>query len=194
MKKTLVIHPKDSTTTFLSKIYRGRGFTVITDIYDYSDKEIMEEVKKHDRIMIMGHGCPQGLLGRTKLFMNQKFIDILKQKFCICIWCNADKYVEREGLYGFYTGMIISEVNEALYYDIYVDQSTVDESNKLFTEAIKKSIYKKKDIVEEAKKIYVTTDNPVIQFNQQRLYYRDKTLIKYPKDVDYPTEICYNLD
>ena len=111
--KTLVLHPKDPSTAFLDIIYKDKGYTVINQpVWEITLKKLKSAIRKHDRVIMMGHGCPYGLLGLTKIFMDRTFIRLLRTKDCVCIWCNADKYVEREGIRGFYTGMFISEVGE----------------------------------------------------------------------------------
>jgi hypothetical protein len=168
--KTLVIHPDDRTTDFLKTIYEGKGYTVITD-RRLDIKDIIKKIKKHNRIMMMGHGCPYGLLMYTEIFMNPHFIKLLKTKECVCIWCNSDKYVEREGLHGFYTGMFISEVGEAWYYGIKIDQEGINYSNNLFVQLMK-DIIESPNILTEIKSSYVG-DSEVIKFNNDRLYYYD---------------------
>lgn len=58
--RTLVIHPKDKTTDFLKPIYYGRDYTVITG--DCTKQDVADAIDKHDHIIMMGHGTPQGLL------------------------------------------------------------------------------------------------------------------------------------
>jgi hypothetical protein len=171
--KTLVIHPQDPTTEFLSVIYEGKGYTVITDRH-IKFIDLLRKVKRYDRIIMMGHGCPYGLLGFTDFFMDARFIKVLRTKDCVCIWCNADKYVEREGIRGFYTGMFISEVGEARYFGFDVDQKTVDYSNMLFVNLMKNMI-ESPNILNEIKSLYVG-DSLVINFNNDRLYYKDNNV------------------
>lgn len=178
--KTLVIHPDDRTTDFLEIIYKGKGYTVITDRKLYKS-DLMKQIKKHDRIIMMGHGCPWGLLGFTYIFMEPDFIDLLRTKDCVCIWCNADKYVEQYGIRGFYTGMFISEVGEARYYGIDADQETVTYSNMLFVNLMKDIIESPK-LLTEIKSSYVG-DSPIIKFNNDRLYYRKDNIIRTDFDL-----------
>lgn len=168
--KTLVIHPDDRSTDFLKIIYEGKGYTVIT-ARNIPMSELRKQIRIHDRIMMMGHGCPYGLLGMTEKFMNPRLIKMLRQKECVCIWCNADKYVEREGIKGFYTGMFISEVCEARYYRITVDQEAIDRSNYMFVELMRDMV-ESPNVLNEIKSSYVG-DCPVIKFNNERLYYKD---------------------
>ena len=58
--KTLIIHPKDKTTVFLEPIYEKiDNKTVIQK--NSSFEEIINLIETHDRIMMMGHGSPDGL-------------------------------------------------------------------------------------------------------------------------------------
>jgi hypothetical protein len=50
--KTLVIHPKDSTTDFLSVIYSDKDWTIINT--NISKKVLKEQIKTHDRIVMLG--------------------------------------------------------------------------------------------------------------------------------------------
>lgn len=59
--RKLVIHPKDRSTDFLKPIYHGRNdTTVITE--GRTTEEVNEAIAKHDHIIMLGHGTPQGLL------------------------------------------------------------------------------------------------------------------------------------
>lgn len=168
--KTLVIHPDDRTTDFLRIIYEGKGYDVVTKRF-IPASDFIKMIRPYDRIMMMGHGCPYGLLGMTMTMMNPHVIKRLKQKQTVCIWCNADQYVLREGLVGFYTGMFISEVGEARYFGITVDQEAIDHSNNLFV-TLMRDIVEGENVLTEIKTSYVG-DCPVIKFNNDRLYYRD---------------------
>jgi len=166
--KTLVIHPDDRSTDFLSQIYEGRDFTVENRHKgeDYSKNEFIQQVKDHDRIIMMGHGYPGGLF---MSHVNPEAVDLLREKECVCIWCNADQFVNRYGLKGFYTGMFISEVSEAGWFKIKTDQADVDISNELFTRLVTENI-DNENIHSVLKENYVG-DCPVIRFNNDRLYY-----------------------
>jgi len=165
--KTLIVHPHDRSTDFLSQIYKGRDFTVITEHKQKLRKnKFIQEIKNHDRIIMMGHGYPGGLF---MSYIDSTLVYLLKEKECICIWCNADQFVNKYGLKGFYTGMFISEVSEAMWFHIETDQAEVNFSNELFTQLVTENI-DNEDIHIELKENYVG-DSPVIQYNNDRLYY-----------------------
>lgn len=127
LSTTLVIHPKDKTTDCLSVIYEGRGWDVIRD-YNTSRREVERQIRRHSRIIMLGHGTPYGLLagGNIKGILDRKthfsrfhhyivddtLADALQGKDTFSIWCNSDKFFKVHGLKGLHTGMIISEVGE----------------------------------------------------------------------------------
>ena len=168
--KTLVIHPKDYTTDFLSVIYENENFTVINDM-NVSKRYLKEQIKNHDRIIMLGHGTNQGLLGNRAFVIDSDWVYLLREKECVYIWCNADEFVNKYKLKGIYSGMIISEYEEALMYNIESNQTHVDESNKLFTEVIKHNLNNPK-IVEAYKIEYCNDNNPIIMFNRDNFYER----------------------
>jgi hypothetical protein len=144
--------------------------------------EVNEQIKQHDRIMMMGHGSPSGLfsVGKfddmylTGLIIDKNTVPLLQDKECIFIWCNADKFVERYNLKGLYSGMFISEVSEANYCGLPgTPQEVVDESNDFF--AAEFGLVSDKPLTE----IYNTVkynynilaeNNPVAEYNLERLY------------------------
>ena len=81
MKHTLVIHPEDQSTNFLSKIYEGKDWKVIRT--DITDKELQNIIKEHDRIIMLGHGTPYGLIGFGRMLVNSNHVYLLKNKECV---------------------------------------------------------------------------------------------------------------
>lgn len=189
MKKVLIIHPEDRSTDFLKPIYERIPYkTIITG--GVNPDVIMKEIENHDRIFMMGHGCPDGLfsIGRFPntrgLVINSDHVELLKQKECISIWCNADEFMLRYDLKGFYSGMFISEVGEA-YYCGFPDtrQPEVTESNNTFAEILGRHSNK------SLEKMYIQTKNEyeklthtsnVAKYNHERLYYTTNTETTIP--------------
>ena len=179
--KTLVIHPQDESTWFLDRVYSNiEDLTLITG--DVSKDEIREFVESHDRIMMMMvHGSPRGLFSvgsfRTNngYIIDESFVDLLREKKdSVFIWCNADQFVDYHGLKGFYTGMFISEVGEAMYCGLpKTKQPEVDESNYSFVDIMGECINLETKLIHDV----VTTryghlieHNPVAEYNHKRLY------------------------
>jgi hypothetical protein len=181
--KTLVIHPKDSSTDFLIPIYMDLksfpDFDDVTIIRGGSKEEVDEQIQLHDRIMMMGHGSPQGLFavgqfGMQGMIIGHSTVPLLENKECIFIWCNADKFVERYNLKGLYSGMFISEVSEANYCGLPgTPQEVVDESNDFFAAEFglvsNKSLTEIYDTVKYNYNI-LAENNPVAEYNLERLY------------------------
>lgn len=164
--KTLVIHPKDTSTDFLCDIYSDKGWDVITS--GFSKKLLKQQIKSHDRIIMLGHGTQKGLVGEGRFIIDSTYVYLLREKDCVCIWCDADQFVKKYGLKGFYTGMIISEIEEAYIFGVDITSKELIESNILFSKAIKESICGS-DMVKESKDIY-SGESSVIHFNKEHLY------------------------
>ena len=89
--QTLVIHPKDETTDFLSVIYADKDWTVVNT--RPSKSKLKELIKSHDRIIMLGHGTKDGLIIMEGAYNYHFLIDsslvyLLREKDCVCIWCN----------------------------------------------------------------------------------------------------------
>ena len=178
--RTLIIHPKDDSTSFLDIVYSPiQEKTIITG--GVSKTELIQLILEHDRIMMMGHGSPAGLFAVGQFnnagayIIDQSMIPYLKQKpNNVYIWCNADKFVDIFGLKGFYSGMFISEVGEANYCGLPgMSQEVVDESNYGFVNIVAKYINNDKQLIHEnVKKEYglIAENNPVALYNNNRLY------------------------
>jgi hypothetical protein len=178
--KTLIVHPKDKSTSFLDIVYQPiENKTVITG--GISQTELYELIKEHDRVMMMGHGAPYGLfsIGQFKktggFIIDHTTVSLLKEKDnSVFIWCNADQFVRRYELKGFYSGMFISEVGEANYCGLPgTPQDVVDESNYGFCNIIAKYINEDTNTIHEnVTKEYglIAEENSVAFYNNLRLY------------------------
>ena len=177
---TLIIHPKDASTKFLEIVYHNiPNKTVITG--GISKELLVNEIESHQRIIMMGHGTGFGLfsVGQFKntngYIIDSSMVDLLKQKKeNVFIWCNADQFVLRHQLTGFYTGMFISEVGEANYCGLpETQQEEVDESNFLFVNKLGDYINNNNHIIYNSIiKEYgmLLPQNKIAAYNHQRLY------------------------
>lgn len=182
MKKTLVIHPKDDSTEFLKKIYENiPDVTVVTE--GKTKEEINQLITEHDRIIMMGHGCPDGLFSiglfpnSYGLVIDKSTVPFLEGKENICIWCNADRFVNRYNVSGFFSGMFISEVGEAWVCGVpNKTQEEVDLSNNTFSELVGKNINGDlKTIYENVKEGYgvLAETCGIASYNNARLYLKE---------------------
>ena len=179
--RTLVIHPKDKTTTFLERIYRDiTNTTIVTEGCRRS--EILKLIRENDRVIMLGHGSPRGLLNMGQFpdcvyVVDSQMVSLLSQKKDnVFIWCHADEFVDRFNLKGFYSGMFVSEVGEARYERLdKVTQNDVDESNIMFSEVLGRCVtLDTEQIFDTVIQGYgeLTSTNKVVQLNHSRLYFR----------------------
>jgi len=179
---TLVIHPDDRSTDFLIPIYTNLksfpDFDKTTIIRGEATKdEVRTLIEEHDRVIMLGHGSPSGLfsVGQFKdagMIIDGSMVEALsKKKDNVYIWCNADQFVERFNLKGFYTGMFISEYSEADYCNISARAGEVERSNELFAQIVGRNINESIDTMwRRVKRVYQLEDNQVALYNNTRLY------------------------
>jgi hypothetical protein len=179
--KTLIIHPEDVTTDFLKPIYETIPVkTVVTG--GISKEALRELIGSHDRIMMLGHGSPWGLLSVGRFpdaglhLVDNSMAELLKTKENnVFIWCYAQKFVEDNDLEGFYSGMFISEVLESKMMGLTgIDQSVVDQSNDSFGSIAGRYINERNPevICKKIRQDYgKNKNNPVICYNNARLNY-----------------------
>ncbi len=180
----LIIHPQDPSTNFLKPIYATiQNKTVITG--GISKTELKELIRNHDRIIMLGHGTPNGLLSVgqfpivSSYVIDSSFSELLSTKTDnIYIWCHANFFVNEHRLKGFFSGMFISESDETFYCDLWdVDLKVIEESNKSFVSAVAKYIDEPlhilyKNVINEYGVLEKT--NPIAKYNMERLYFNDQ--------------------
>ena len=74
--KTLIIHPKDVTTDMLCLVDRDMNCTIIRN--NLPNSELKRLITEHDRIIMLGHGTEDGLIGFDKFII--KFLKCERQK------------------------------------------------------------------------------------------------------------------
>jgi len=179
---TLIIHPSDETTDFLKIVYQSiPNKTVITGGITHS--ELCKLIQEHSSIIILGHGAREGLFSIGQFISNDQFlvdhrmVKLLRSKSrCIYIWCHADWFTTYYKLKGFYTGMFISEINEAWACGITAaTPEMVEESNTEFCLIIAKVINQDTHTIYNTVKdeyYRIARVNPVAFYNCRRLYVR----------------------
>jgi hypothetical protein len=172
--RTLVIHPHDKSTHFLKPIYEKIPHkTVITGGLPIVEVENL--ISMHDRIIMLGHGSPYGLFGvnfNCSYVIDEDQVELLQGKECIFIWCHADQFVKKHNLKGFHSGMFVSEVGEALMYNLKGDKQLVNESNNAFAEILGEAADKPlNELYEYVKAEYSwhTETNEIAKYNYERL-------------------------
>ena len=191
MNKTLVIHPEDRSTYFLSPIYEN--IPNVTILRSGTREQVEEEILNHDRIMMMGHGSPWGLfsvgrfIGANGYVIDHDTVELLRGTENVFIWCNADKFVVKHNLNGLYSGMFISEVGEANYCGLPgTPQEVVDESNNTVAELLGSVINKPLNEAYQHTKYYydkLAEVNTVALYNSNRLYLKQNNNISGGKSL-----------
>ena len=96
---TLVIHCADRSTDMLSQIYEGKGWDVLRD-GNIDKDELHKLIESHDKIIMLGHGTPSGLINvqGSGYTIDAQDAPYLKNKKIFAIWCYADKFFENHGI------------------------------------------------------------------------------------------------
>ena len=184
----IVIHPNDDSTRFLKRLYSGYGEQMLLT-EENNNKAIKEALmnESDDRILMMlGHGCPLGLFAPRKdknyqngidqfgrLIINASHVQMLRKKLCIGIWCYAVDFARKYNLHGLFSGMIISELEEAQDCGMYeFTKEEIQMYNQDFAEALYDCINKYPlNEVPQAMENYISNPNRLEQFNYSNLYY-----------------------
>lgn len=184
---TLVVHPRDSSTFFLKKIYDPiSNKTVITG--GITKSVLRKLIENHDKVLMLGHGSPYGLLSVGQFpdvepyIIDYSFVELLSRKAGnVFIWCNADLFVKQGQLTGLYSGMFISEIEEALYFDFWdVETNEIERSNDCFVKAVSRYINEPleilyRNVIQDYGSLAKT--NVIAKFNLERLYLTEQNMV-----------------
>ena len=111
----LVIHiiSTEDTNDF-SGIYDGLDATILINPSTRIAREAI--VDEQDTIVLIGHGTDHGLLNKNLngYFIDSGWVNLLRNKTIIGIWCNASNFADRYDLTGFFTSMFISNAQELI--------------------------------------------------------------------------------
>lgn len=191
--KTLVVHPEDHTTDFLIPIYeRLKNKTIIRG--GITKPELQVIIGDHDRVLMLGHGSPYGLLNRGQfpaagsyIIDDSTVLSLKRKSNSIYIWCFASKFVHHHELSGLCTEMFISEVREANSYCFEdIDWEMINQSNERFSWIISKYINQPIEILYKNllyEYALLARTNLIARFNLERLYLTCGGTIKNPSKV-----------
>ena len=135
-----VIHANDPTTKVLSLLYEQREDVLAHLTETSTNGAVRRALREDDTIMMLGHGNKYGLFSAPdkrgeykRLLIDDSLVQFLRDKTCIGIWCNADQFAKRYGLHGLFSGMIISELQEAIDNEIPATKDEIDLEIRKFT-------------------------------------------------------------
>ena len=175
----VVIHANDPTTRVLSRLYESREDFLLRITEDSTKGEVRRSVREADQIMMLGHGNPFGLFSTpnkkgkyVRLLIDSDYVQFLRSKVCIGIWCYANEFARQYGLQGLFSGMIISELHEAEENNIPATKEEIDTEMEKFVDRLKFCIetYELHDV---PARMFELDDvhSPLTEFNYNNLYY-----------------------
>jgi len=170
--KTLVIHPFDLTTGFLEDIYYGKQYTVF-NVENSSKGKLKQAINEHDKIIMLGHGSADGLFSskQDRFIIDSDLVYLLREKILVGIWCYAVDFAHKYKLKGLFSGMIISEMDEAYLNNIEATEKEIHQQNTDFAKAIRDiEAFENKQSVLYFKQKY-KGNSDVRNFNRERIYY-----------------------
>ena len=134
-----VIHANDPTTKVLSHLYEQRQDISARITEASTNGDIQRALLGDDIIMMLGHGNQYGLFSKPnkngeyrRFLITDRHVQFLRNKTCIGIWCHANLFAEQYGLHGLFSGMIISELQEAIDYHIPATKEEIDAEMEKF--------------------------------------------------------------
>lgn len=181
----LVIHPEDRTTAMLSLLYEGVPDVRLIDT-PLSGKEVgrvLHHIPQSERIMLLGHGCGNGLFWREDdtipefdgIMVGHKHAYYLRRHGAnlVAVFCNADLFAKANGLHGLFTGMIVTEMSEAAAYGIETTQEELDRENIAFARRLR-LLLDTCSLLSDIPKLLPALDDvhtQLTEFNYSRVFY-----------------------
>lgn len=115
----------------LCELYKGIEGVTLFDSWEQR-KDILAAIAaapKDEPILLLGHGCPSGLLDmRYGIVIGDCDAELLKDRpNLIGIWCYASSYAFKHGLKGFFSGMFISELPETIVNGVDASEEEIDD-------------------------------------------------------------------
>lgn len=174
-----IIHATDPTTQFLSQLYETREDVTCRITEASTNAQVLHAIREADTIMMLGHGNEYGLFSKPnkngkyeRFLITDHHVEFLRGKTCIGIWCYADKFAKRYGLMGLFTGMIVSELQEAIDNNITTTNEEIGLENVKFASRLKDCIanYNLKDVPIQMQALD-DVKSELTRFNYGNLYY-----------------------
>lgn len=139
-----VIHANDPTTKVLSQLYEPREDITARITEMSTNGTVQRAIRDDDVIMMLGHGNEYGLFSKPekngeyrRFLITDRHVQFLRDKLCIGIWCYANKFAEKYRLHGLFSGMIISELQEAIDLGVPATKEEIDREMEKFTIRLK---------------------------------------------------------
>ena len=174
-----IIHANDPTAQVLSQLYEQRK-DITAHITEMSTNgAVQRAIREDDVIMMLGHGNEYGLFSKPdkkgdyrRFLITDRHVQFLRDKTCIGIWCYANKFAEKYKLHGLFSGMIISELQEAIDMGVPATKDEINREMEKFTICLKDCIetYGLEQTPLRMKELD-DVQSPLTKFNYGNLYY-----------------------
>ena len=174
-----IIHATDPTTQVLSLLYQQREDVRMLITERNTSSDVQRAIRSDDVVMMLGHGNEYGLFSKPekngeyrRFLITDKHVQFLRDKSCIGIWCYANKFAEKSKLHGLFSGMIISELQEAIDLGVAATKEEIDKEMEKFTICLKDCIetYGLEQTPFRIKE-YDDVQSVLTKFNYSNLYY-----------------------
>lgn len=139
----LVIHPIDDTTDFLRTLYGGMEEVALV-AGDESRNRLtrrLYHLPRGETVMLLGHGGPDGLYRREgdgyRCYVGRSMGYCLRRHPLVGIWCHSALFAERNRLHGLFSGMIVSEMEEAREFGIKTTEEELRAENRRFAATLR---------------------------------------------------------
>lgn len=174
-----VIHATDPTTQVLSLLYQQREDVRMLITERNTSSDVQRSIRSDDVVMMLGHGNEYGLFSKPdkngeyrRFLITDRHVQFLRNKICIGIWCYASKFAEKYRLHGLFSGMIISELQEAIDLGVAATKEEIEKEMEKFTIRLKYCIetYGLEQTPFRMKE-YDDVQSELTKFNYGNLYY-----------------------
>lgn len=142
-----VVHANDPTTRVLSQLYDGRADVSCRVAERSASSDVQRALRASDAVMMLGHGNSYGLFSTpdkhgqyVRHIISSKQVEWLRGKTCIGIWCYANEFADSYGLQGLFSGMIISEPEEAEREHIAATEAEIRRETEKFARRLRHCI------------------------------------------------------
>ena len=156
----MTIHANDPTTQFLSLLYKQRRDLSVHITETSTNSAVQRAIREADTVLMLGHGNKFGLFSVPDK-------DGVYRRY-------ANLFAEQYNLQGLFSGMIISELQEAIDNGITTTKEEIDVEMVKFTQRLRDCIdkYGLKDIPMRMKELD-DVKSELTTFNYNNLYYFD---------------------
>mgnify|MGYP007056215837 CR=1 FL=1 len=175
----IVIHPQDPSTAFLTALYEGRSDVDARLDEQTPNSQLMKSLRGARNVMMLGHGYKDGLYAfplsdsaRLRRIINANHVQFLRDKTCIGIWCYASHFATRYHLRGLFSGMIISEMQEATQNGVPTTEYELEQESHKFAERLRFCLdhYPLSEVPARFR-LMDDVHSPLTEFNYQRLFF-----------------------